>query len=118
MIDLKTNSLFTDNYCFLVTVLNYEIFLEKLLSELSFSGFVDDSRKIIVDLALLTGINKYRFAEYALDRYGKLILQSYRYVQLDKNIEDVANKYLSCETDIVKNSMLPISKKQYILNSK
>lgn len=101
-------------YIGILTILDYEIRLSAYLSEMEFSPFLG-RRKIIVDLALKSGMDKYRFVEFDVDNNGKIILNSNCYVQVSEEIEEKANFYLKQEGDIVLNSFLTDRQKQAIL---
>lgn len=101
-------------YIGIITVLDYEIRLSAYLSEIEFSPALG-GKKVIVDLALKSGIDKYRFVEFDVDDNGKIILNSNCYVQLSEEIEEKANHYLRLKGDIVLNSFLTDRQKQAIL---
>ncbi len=101
-------------YIGIITILDYEIRLSAYLSEIEFSPALG-GKKVIVDLALKSGIDKYRFVEFDVDNNGKIALNSNCYVQLPKEIEEKANYYLRQRGDIVLNSFLTDRQKQAIL---
>ena len=113
---LQLNNLIDSNYYSIVTILDYEFRLSNCLKELSFAPFNNNSRKILVDLALKTGINQFRFVEFDLDESGKIILDSNKYVKIEADLEELANSFLRERGEIVKNSILTESKKREILN--
>lgn len=47
-----------------------------------------------MNLALKTGIDKYRFVEFDINESGKIELDSYKYVSLNAFYEILANNYL------------------------
>ena len=92
-------------YIGIITILDYEIRLSSYLSEIKFSPSLS-GRKIIVDLALKSGMDKYRFVEFDVDNNGRIVLNSNCYLQVSKEIEEKANFYLKQKGDIVLNSFL------------
>ncbi len=101
-------------YIGIITILDYEIRLSANLSEIEFSPSLG-GKKIVVDLALKSGMDKYRFVEFDVDNNGKIILNSNCYVHVSKEIEEKANYYLRQKGDIVLNSFLTDRQKQAIL---
>lgn len=101
-------------YIGIITILDYEIRLSAYLSEMEFPPSLSE-KKVIVDLALKSGIDKYRFVEFDVDDNGKIALNSNCYVQVSKEIEEKANYYLRQKGNIVLNSFLTDRQKQAIL---
>ena len=108
------HSITNPKYLGIVTILDYEIQLGTYLSQLvlpsQFKG-----KKALVDLALKSGINEYRFVEFDVDDEGKIILSSNNYIKVSDNIESTANSFLQQKRDIVRNSFLTESQKEKIL---
>ena len=108
------HSINDSKYIGIITILDYEIRLSTYLSELVFpSNF--RRKKMIVDLALKSGNDRYRFVEFVLDDNGKIMLDSNCYVNVSREIEKEANGYLKQQRDIVLNSFLTDNQKQEIL---
>lgn len=101
-------------YIGIITVLDYEIRLSMYLAEIEFPPSLT-GRKAIVDLALKSGVDKYRFVEFDVDSKGKNVLDSNCYIQVSKEIEEAANLYLRQKKDIVSNSFLTDRQKRAIL---
>lgn len=108
------HSIMNQEYFGIVTILDYEIRLNSYLSELVFPMDFK-GKKALVDLALKSGINEYRFVEFDLDDNGKIILNSNSYIKVSEEVEKVANYLLQQRRDIVVNSFLPESQKKEIL---
>lgn len=109
------HSLINSEYLGIVTILDYEIRLNSYLSELILP-FCDKKKKALIDLALKSGVNQYRFVEFDVDSDGKIILNSNSFIKVSEDIEKVANCFLQQKEDIVKNSFLTDSQKKMILN--
>lgn len=101
-------------YIGIITILDYEIRLNAYLSEMIFLPTFN-RKKIIVDLALKSGSDMYRFVEFDLDDSGKVVLDSHCYISVSKEIEKTANSYLKQQRDIVANSFLTENQKRAIL---
>lgn len=72
-------------------------------------------KKALVDLALKSGLDEYRFVEFDVDEKGKIILDSNSYINVSKDIEKAANCFLQQRRDIVNNSFLTDKQKREIL---
>ena len=101
-------------YMAIITILDYEIRLSTYLSELIFPLDLKD-KKVVVDLALKSGIDKYRFVCFDIDNNGKIILNSNEYVYDTTEIEFIANEYLKQKKESVINSFLTDKQKNMIL---
>lgn len=113
---LCINMLNDSKYCALITVLDYEILLSRQLKQITFESSPQKIRHIIVDLALKSGINQYRFVEFTVNSIGKIELNSHKYILLNTFYINLANNFLSKKKDIVLNSMLTDSQKKDLLN--
>ncbi|CUP37882.1 Uncharacterised protein [Catenibacterium mitsuokai] len=112
---LYVNTLNDSKYIALITVLDYEILLSKYLKLLSFEVSPNKPEHVLVDLALKTGIDKYRFVEFDINESGKIELDSYKYVSLNTFYEILANNFLKDRKEIVLNSNLTDSQKNQLL---
>ena len=113
---LCVNMLNDSRYIALITVLDYEILVSKYLKQLSFEASPNKSEHVLVDFALKTGIDKYRFVEFDINESGKIDLNSHRYVSLNTFYESLANNYLKEKKEIVLNSILTDSQINQLLN--
>lgn len=102
-------------YIGIITILDNEIHLRTYLAEVHFSPTFK-GKKVIVDLALMTGLNQYRFVSFDIDDNGNLLLNSNCYIPSSKDIENLANRFLKQNRVFVINSMLTKTQKQKILN--
>lgn len=108
------HSIVNSEYLGIVTILDYEIRLNSYLSELVLPPCLK-GKKALVDLALKSGVDEYRFVAFDVDVNGKIILNSNSYIKVSKEIEKMANCYLQQKSDIVNNSFLSDTQKQKIL---
>ena len=117
MQNLIYNRISDDIYIGVVTILDYETSLRKCLSELSFSGFEKRENKVIIDLALKSGINEYRFITYNITESGNILWETSAYITPSNKIIEFANSLLRAKHEIVSNSMLPSTKKNELLRN-
>mgnify|MGYP002547878094 FL=1 len=110
------NMLNDSRYIALITVLDYEILVSKYLKQLSFEASPNKPEHVLVDFALKTGIDKYRFVEFDINESGKIDLNSYKYVSLNPFYETLANNFLKDKKEIVLNSILTDSQINQLLN--
>lgn len=115
---LYVNALNDSEYIALITVLDYEILVSKYLKQLSFEASSNKPEHVLVDLALKTGIDKYRFVEFDINESGKIDLNSHRYVLLNTFYETLANNFLKDKKEIVLNSILTDSQINQLLKLK
>lgn len=80
------HSIMNSEYLGIVTILDYEIRLSTYLSELVLPSCFK-GKKALVDLALKSGLDEYRFVEFDVDDNGKIILNSNSYIKVSKDIE-------------------------------
>ena len=110
------NNLNDSKYIALITVLDYEILVSKYLKQLSFEASPNKPEHVLVNLALKTGIDKYRFVEFDVNELEKIELDSYKYVSLNTFYETLANNFLKEKKEIVLNSILTDSQINQLLN--
>ena len=103
-------------YVSIITILDYEARVNRTLAELCFPVVKEGKNKVIVDLALKSGMDEYRFVEYELDAYGKVVIGSNRYVAVMQYIEKLANDYLKETYEILQNSILTETMKNKIMD--
>lgn len=113
---LYINMLNDSEYIALITVLDYEILLSKYLKQITFESSPNNLKRVLVDLALKSGIDQHRFVEFNVNELGKIELKSYKYVLLNTFYENLANKFLKEKKEIVLNSILTESQKNELLN--
>lgn len=108
------HSITNSEYLGIITILDYEIRLSSYLSELILPSCFK-GKKALVDLALKSGVDEYRFVEFNIDDNCKIILDSNNYIKVSKEIEKTANYFLQQRRNIVNNSFLTDTQKQEIL---
>lgn len=80
-------------YFGIVTILDYEIRLSTYLSKLTFPAF--KGKRVLVDLALKSGLDEYRFIAFDIDDQGKIILDTDNYISVSVDAEKEANYFYS-----------------------
>ena len=103
------NEIEDKNYIGIITVLDYETSVRKCLSDISIEIQNRNERRVIVNLALKVGINKYRFVVYDVTDDGKIRWDSGEYIVPCDSIVEMANSIIGQEKRILPNSMLPNS---------
>ncbi len=109
------NLIADEKYFAIITVLDYELSLRSCLSEFEICSSSYESKKIIVDLALKVGVNKYRFVEYDVGADGKLIWSSSSYVTPSARLITLSNHFIRKKETALPNSMLPKNEQTKIL---
>lgn len=109
------HSIMNSEYLGIVTVLDYELRLNICLSELVLPSS-SKGKRTIVDLALKSGVDQFRFVAFDVDNQGKIILDSNNYIKVSRELEEVANYFLKQKKEIVLNSFLTDTQKQQILH--
>lgn len=105
------------NYIGVVTVLDYDVSVKKCLENILITTKKQYAQKIIVDLALKVGCNKYRFVAYNVSDDGKILWNSSSYITPCEDIVKLANSFIMQRKDALMNSMLPdISKSLFLQN--
>ena len=111
------NSIMDKNYIGIVTVLDYETSIRKCLSSVLVDTQNRMERKVIVDLALRVGVNKYRFVVYDITNDGKILWNSGKYITPCEDIVKLANSFIRQKSDILSNSMLSNAAKAILLRN-
>ncbi|GAA2972355.1 MAG: type II toxin-antitoxin system RnlB family antitoxin [Peptoniphilus harei] len=106
------NDLNISGYKKIITLLDYREKISACLKEIkllsTFRG------KILVDTALVSGINSYRFIEIEVNKDGSLNLNNYSYSEVNKDILKIANSIIKKEPVWLKNSILANSQKELL----
>lgn len=100
---------------YLITLLDYETKISDILKSVKISSLV--SRKVLIDTALSSGIDRYRFIESKLNNNGTIDLNEYKYVNVNPKILEKANDIIRREPAKLENSILTIPQIKYIKDS-
>ena len=115
MKEYKYSSIEHPFYAGVVTFLDYETSVRKCLSEISVEKF-QPGQRVLIDLALLVGMTRFRFTECAISKDGRIGIGSCTsYADPPEELVEKANEFLRGEREIVEHSMLPAAKKKALL---
>lgn len=109
------NKIDDKNYQGMISFLDNECSIKKLISGFLVPIQCQNKNNVIVDLAAKVGINKYRFLTFDLAENGVIIWESGTYITPDDELRDLATAILSDKKDLTENSMLPTFEKKKIL---
>lgn len=104
----------SSEYPVIVTILDYEIRLRSYLSEITLPSDLK-GKKALVDLALKTGIDEYRFVAFDVDDNGKIDFNSNNYIEVSRDMENIANMYLLQREEFIENSFLSDGQKKRMM---
>ena len=106
------NKLNEDKFSIIITLLDYETKISSSLKTINISSV--ENKKLLIDTALCSGLNKYRFIETTLDSEGSINVSNYKYVEVDNNILNKANEILKNEPVYLNSSVLTIQQIELI----
>lgn len=107
------NNLETNQFDTIITLLDYQTQISNCLKSINLSP--RETRNVLIDTALCSGINEYRFIKTTLNEDGTINLNQYQYVTVTDDILKTANKILKHQPNALKNSVLPESQIQKII---
>ena len=84
------NSLKKDGFDVIITLLDYETQISRCLKSIRMSP--GETRKLLIDTILCSGMNEYRFIETTLNEDGTINLNHYNYVNVDNDVLEKANE--------------------------
>lgn len=106
------NDLNMSGYKKIITLLDYREKISTCLKDIKLLSSARD--KVLVDTALVSGINSYRFIEVEISDDGTLNLNDYVYPEINKAILKKANSIISKEPIWLNNSILTNTQKELI----
>lgn len=89
----------------LLSILDYETTVRSVVEQITFP-LSDQDRSIVVDLALKSGLNQYRFLLLEITKTGTVIWKSNSYYKAPPIIEQQANRFLKEKPEFVMSSVL------------
>jgi len=98
----------------IITLLDYEIKLSDVLKSINLSSL--KGKTVLIDAALVSGINKYRFIESTVNDSGYLNLSEYRYIDVGLDLLELADSILRDNPSKLNNSILTAPQKKQISN--
>lgn len=93
------------NYICLLTALDCEMNFNEILNKLCF-GTAETDRKLLIDLALINGMNENRFMEVDVDSNGKAKIAEARQINPSTDLLAMANCALKHESKVVTSAAL------------
>lgn len=99
------NDLQQDGIDYIITLLDYETQISKCLKSITVSPC--RIGKVLIDTAICSGLNEYRFIETHLREDGTLDLGECEYVSVKGDVLKAANDVLRCHPTFLRNSVLP-----------
>ncbi|AWX70409.1 hypothetical protein DP067_03580 [Mycoplasmopsis anatis] len=109
------NNLKMDSFDVIITLLDYRIQISEYL--MSIKIFPTGTKRILIDTALCSGINEYRFIEVELKNDDKIDLDCYSYVVVNDDIIKKANEILKYQTVFLDNCVLTKSQIKKIVQT-
>lgn len=109
MNDYVVNDLKTDEFQIIITLLNCEAKISDILKLIYLPSL--KNKKILIDTALVSGMNRYRFIEIKVNDNGCLNLSKYKYINVDVDILNKANSIIRNKPDQLNCSILTTSQK-------
>ena len=101
------NSLKKDGFDAIITLLDYQTQISRCLKSIRMSP--NETRKLLIDTILCSGMNEYRFIETTLNEDGTINLNHYNYVNVNDDVLKKANDILKYQPVFLRNSVLPES---------
>lgn len=101
------NKIKEDDFDVIITLLDYKTQISRCLKSIRMSP--DETRKLLIDTILCSGMNEYRFIETTLNEDGTINLNQYKYVTVSNDILEKANEIVKHQPVFLKNSVLPES---------
>ena len=105
-----------NEYSHIITFLTFETNVEVQLTKTKSLKNICKDKKVLVDLALVSGLGEFRFVAFSLNEEGTIDVSSREFVSPPSDIVNLANKILLKNKIVVITSFLPKSQKDYILN--
>ena len=109
------NNLRGCEYDAIITLLDYEMQISACLKSIKMPP--GKMGKLLIDTALCSGMNEYRFIEVFLNDDGTIDLNKYNYVNVDDGTLKKANGIIKEQPIFLKNSVLTKSQIEKLLNS-
>ena len=114
-IGVVMNRLKESDYNVLITLLDYQLPVSRCLKSIKI--YPKNVQKILIDTVLCAGLNEYRFIEATLNDDGTINLNEYKYVNVEKKLEQKANEIVKNQPLYLKNSILPESQINLIIQN-
>lgn len=118
------NTIQNEEHSGIITILDYEISFLKTLKNQKLLKEIEDKlqlsackdTKLIFDLALLSGVNEYRFVEVRWIK-DHFLIKSKKNITPNDKVTKAANQILGKYPEVLKNSILPDKAIKRIINN-
>lgn len=118
------NTIQNEEHSGIITILDYEISFLKTLKNQKLLKEIEDKlqlsackdTKLIFDLALLSGVNEYRFVEVRWIK-DHFLIKSKKHITPNDKVTKAANQILGKYPEVLKNSILPDKAIKRIINN-
>lgn len=104
-----------NNYCLIITLLDYEIRITDYLKSIELPYCHE--KKILIDTALCSGVNRYRFIGVNANDEGKMNSKEMSYVNVDSDTLAFANKVILKNPEYISSSILTESQIKKLRNN-
>lgn len=101
------NKLDIDSFRLIITLLDYETKISSCLKSINIPSFVGE--KVLIDTALCSGMNEYRFISTTITNDGFINIGDYKYINVNSKILKIANEIICREPLHLNNSILTIT---------
>ena len=117
MKNIVLNKVSNLEYLYIITFLSYEANIDDSIKKLKIKKQAGQY-KILADLALVSGMGKYRFVEFQSDDKGQIDLNTRAFIDPPIAIQNLANGFLAQNPQAISSSFLPTSQKEFLLSVK
>lgn len=108
------NKLVFDQYSYIITLLDYETRITECLQSIKISS--GSNKKVLIDTALCSGLNQYRFIAASLFENGTININDLKYTEVNSIILKIANEIIRQVPKSLDNSILTLNQKDYFIN--
>lgn len=109
------NNLNKSKFVFIITLLDYQTQISNCLKSIKIP--TNKACKVLIDTALCSGINEYRFIETLASKDGMIDLNEYNYVNVSEDVINKANDIIKKQPAFLESSVLTESQIKKILES-
>jgi len=108
------NNLDVNDFKLIITLIGYETQITDTIRTIKIPAYKNN--RILIDTALNSGMNKYRFISTEFNTSGEIELKDYKYVNVSSEISKIANDILRNQTNYVRNSLLTTTQQNKLIN--
>lgn len=116
MKNIFLNKVSNPEYSYIITFLSYEADIDDSIKKLKIKKRDGIQYKVLADLALVSGLGKYRFVEFHSDDRGRIDINTRAFIDPPLAIQNLANRFLAQNPQAISSSFLPTSQKEFLLS--